>query len=161
MQKKKLRDLVKIQEIQYSDIKELFILYNDETTRKNSFSSEKIDFEEHEKWFSEKLNDKNCLFLGVKYNNELVGMIRFDILNDEVLINVNVNKEYRGHGIAEKMVNDGILIFSNKYKRKYKIIAQIKEKNISSKKVFKKCNFVLRNIVYKNKIKAEEYVYML
>ena len=51
---------------------------NDPKVRKNSFNKEKIDYEEHKKWFENKLNsDKSYMFI---LKDEVpLGQIRIDI----------------------------------------------------------------------------------
>ena len=46
-----------------SDMKLIFDWSNDDEVRKNSFSSEKIKFEDHQKWFQKKINQENYYIL--------------------------------------------------------------------------------------------------
>ena len=41
------------------DIKLYYSWANDESVRKQSFNSKKIDFEVHQKWFESKIQDEN------------------------------------------------------------------------------------------------------
>src|SRR3990170_3077059 len=79
-----------------NDCDDIFRWRNDEVTRKNSFNSEIIPYEEHCRWLKKTLNDPSkLLFIGINENNEKCGVIRFDIKNSfasEIHINVAPEK---------------------------------------------------------------------
>jgi UDP-2,4-diacetamido-2,4,6-trideoxy-beta-L-altropyranose hydrolase len=134
--------LLKLRNIKHDDCKLLWQWANDPVVRKSSFSSEAITWEEHLKWFTNKLNSPNCYqFIGLNSENEPVGQIRFDIdsqLQAEVDISIDSNK--RGKGYAIYLIKLSIShLFRN---TNVEIVnAIIKSENIASIKLFSKSGF--------------------
>ena len=57
---------------------------NDKQTRENSFSKDVIDSDTHLKWFEAKLADADCFLYILMDEDERVGHIRIDRVNDIV-----------------------------------------------------------------------------
>ncbi len=142
----------KIELAKIEDMKNVFDLSNDELVRQNSFNQEKINWDNHQAWFQNKINDENCIFYSVKsFENDFVGYVRLDNENDEWILTIHLNQNYRGKGLGAKILNKVIEI--NKTK---KIIAFVKEKNLSSYHSFIKVGFKLRKLINKNSEKTYE-----
>jgi len=140
--------------ITFDDIKDIFVLSNDDFVRQNSFDSEKITWENHQKWFKNKLEDKNCVFYVVKENNNLVAQVRFDKVNkNEANISISLSKDYRSKGygakliklMSDKMLNDNNIKYINAY---------VKNENIASIKSFEKADYILKE-KYTEKVRLE------
>lgn len=128
-----------------SDVLDLFELANDYVVRQNSFNSEKIELENHKKWFSMKLKDQNCYFYIIRENTDFVGFVRFDLENieekkDQFIVGIGIVEKYRGRGLASKIIDDASLQLLSSRKNA-QIIAHIKENNQSSLKAFLKANY--------------------
>lgn len=128
-----------------SDVIDLFELANDFVVRQNSFNEEKIELENHKKWFLGKLRDTNCYFYIIRENADFVGFIRFDLekakeKKDQFIVGIGIVEKYRGKGLASKIINDANLQLLDSRKNA-KIIAHIKENNPSSLKAFLKANY--------------------
>lgn len=125
-----------------NDCDDIFRWRNDEVTRKNSFNSEVIPYEEHCRWFKNALSDiSKLLFIGVDENNEKCGVIRFDIKNSlasEMHINVAPGK--RRKGLGTKLIEKSCNLFFTENKSNL-VFARIKEENIISAKAFLKASF--------------------
>lgn len=122
---------------------------NDPISVKMSFTRRKISWEEHGKWFSKILSDKNCiLLLGQIRELTNVGMCRFDIdfKNKLARISINLNPNFRNKNLSTEILKKSINLFFKKYN--YSILATIKNNNIASIACFKKCNF---NLIYQFK----------
>ncbi len=121
------------------DMKDVFDLSNDETVRKNSFNQDKISWEDHQAWFKNKLQDKNCLFylFRTKKENDFCGYIRLDKEDDVWVITIHISLKYRNKGLGCEFLNE--IINHNNDK---KLQAFVKTENIGSYKMFLKCNFI-------------------
>ncbi len=89
-----------------ADAKQLFEWTNEPETRKNSFSSEPVLWENHIAWLEKKLADKNCLFFILKQEEKPVGTIRLDV-NPEAesgIISYSIDKGCRGKGLGSKIL---------------------------------------------------------
>lgn len=124
------------------DLQLYFDWANDSVVREQSYSSTKIDLENHSNWFKAKLQDESCLML--LFQNEVfekVGQIRIQKQNnEESLIGVSIDAKFRGKGYAKEMLqmaSDYFLVLNPDSM----INAFIKEKNLSSKYAFEKAGF--------------------
>lgn len=122
------------------DVDLIYKMVNDPDTRKNSFNSNLIKYDEHCKWFKKSLNDKNRIMYILKMGDLEIGQIRLDVENTKATISYSIKKEFRGNGYANKILN---LIQLEMEKRKEITILEglVKKDNIASRKAFLKNNF--------------------
>jgi RimJ/RimL family protein N-acetyltransferase len=130
-----------LRKVIYSDIDILYEWANDPETRINSFNQSLIPYDTHKKWFEEKLKSNSTLFFIYHNGDENIGQVRFEIDNDKANINYSINPIYRGKGYGYRM----LLLLEDKIKREYKtikcLLAEVKNENIGSQKIFKKLNY--------------------
>ncbi|MBA6155159.1 GNAT family N-acetyltransferase [Tenacibaculum sp. S7007] len=139
------------------DVRLLFDWSNDPLTRQNSYQSEEINFYDHEKWFHNKINDKNSLLLVGITNNKPVGLVRFDIKNENSTIGITINKNFRGKKLAPKLLIEASKIYFKEFTKP--VLAYIKKENIASVKSFEKASFCYYKEEKINQI--DSYVYKL
>lgn len=117
------------------DIRFLLDLRNDETVRKNSFSTDKITYEEHSAWLHNKLQDSNCSIMIVQYCDAPIGQIRVDRNNGWGEISYALCTQARGKKLAKQMIRqleqmeeytDGLIGF----------VACVKKENEVSRHIF-------------------------
>jgi RimJ/RimL family protein N-acetyltransferase len=122
-----------------SDCDLLFNWANDPITRKNSYNSNEINYNDHVLWFNKNISDNWYIFYDEL--NSPVGIVRFDFKNNEWIIGISVDANHRGKGYASEMIELAVNNFINK-SSVLKISAYIKEENLISKKSFNKAGFV-------------------
>jgi RimJ/RimL family protein N-acetyltransferase len=123
---------------------------NDETVRKNSFNQEVIEFEDHVKWFEQKLRSPACHFyIFFNEQGQPVGQVRIDKQNEEIIIGVSVDAKYRGQDLAWKMLSMACGDYLGRHPDA-SIKAYIKESNAASVKAFKKAGFENEDMVEVN-----------
>ncbi|WP_341457728.1 GNAT family N-acetyltransferase [Clostridium botulinum] len=113
---------------------------NDDEVRKNSFNSNKIIYEEHAKWYLNKLRDSNCCIYLLADANKSIGIVRIERKQNKNVISYSIAKEFRGKGYGYKI----LLKLEEELIKEYKEIVltgYVKEENISSIKIFKKLNY--------------------
>ena len=88
------------------DAKLLFEWTNEAETRKNSFSSEPVLWENHVKWLEKKIVDRNCLFFIMMVDEEPVGTVRLDVDEEERTgtISYSIDKRFRGQGLGGRIL---------------------------------------------------------
>jgi RimJ/RimL family protein N-acetyltransferase len=118
----------------------LFDWANDPETRRNSYSTDEIRWEDHVKWLAKKLNEPSCKIYIFKSDNELCGMARIEKLNDEIIIGVSVAASQRGKGLSSRIIADASKDYIEKMKVK-RIIAYIKADNKTSQRAFEKAGY--------------------
>lgn len=127
-------------------IKITFDWANDSDVRKYSFNTENIQYEDHVKWFNNKINDPYCFyFIGVD-GDKSVGQIRLDVSENSGIISYSVAKERRGQGYGLQLLQTlEKYILSNLNFHNFNLIGRVKQENISSVKCFLKCGYTANN----------------
>lgn len=126
---------------QLSDMDLLYDWANDEETRKNSFSPNYISYDEHKKWFINKLNSKYTYQYIYYLNDVPIGQIRLDIEADSAIIDYSICKDSRGQGHGKNM----LLLVEDIVKRNFlfikRLTARVKEDNIPSKRAIESLKY--------------------
>jgi RimJ/RimL family protein N-acetyltransferase len=131
-----------------SDCRLLFDWVNDPDVRKASFKSENIKWEDHEKWFIEKIKNPNTYIFIFEVEDKQVGQIRFDMEEDKsYLIDFSIQKEFRGLSYSSMIIENGINFMMNLVSKPIIFIGIVKSENLGSIKAFQKNSF---KIILKN-----------
>lgn len=125
---------IKMRKVNRSDCMDLFNWRNDPDTRKNSvLSTDAVPLEDHKKWFASKIKDPSSrLYIGIS-GKDKVGLMRFDVEGDHVVVTTNINPAYRGMGIGTRIM--GLTTGKTYEEFRKPIIAKIKNDNIASIKM--------------------------
>ena len=141
------------------DIYDIYKISNDDTIRKASFNQQKIDLKEHKIWFSNKLKDKQCIYLVAIEKEQVVGQIRFDIIRNEANVSISMLNASRGKGLATQIMQEALSILKNNKPSINEIKANIRKENDISKSFFEKCNYHFSNKIMINGCDAYQYIY--
>lgn len=150
-------DNISIRRAQESDVNITHEWANDEQTRKNSFSSEPIPFENHKVWWLSKMNDNNAVYYVCEVEKIPAGIVRFDKdkESENFIIGVTVAPTYRGKSLSDKFLK---LACSEFFKtRNSKVDAYIKKENVASIKAFEKAEFTIVEDVMVRGSKSVKY----
>lgn len=112
---------------------------NDSLVRKNSYDSEPIKLDNHQKWFDSKVNNKNTKLYIVEYNSSPAGIVRYEVKEEHAVVGITIAKEFRGRKLASLFLSKTAKEYFNEFKKP--IIAYIKKENIPSVKSFKKAGY--------------------
>lgn len=135
----------------------LFEWANDAECRRNSFSQEKIEYENHVKWFHNRLQDKECNLLIAVEDTTEVGMLRLDYNQKYAVISYSVAADKRKKGYGKK-----ILQLAENYVREYKtniqiLIGEVKPENLVSMHRFEELGYEKKDcghcVEFKKKLK--------
>ena len=132
-----------------SDCDIIFNLSNDPIVRANSFNQDRIEYTNHKIWFEKTISNANTLFLLVfvdESEKEFVGQIRFkrESENDtECIISLSITKSFRGKHISSEFIKLGIDELKQNWSSIKTIIAEVKDENLASNKLFYRENFEL------------------
>lgn len=138
---------IKIRFAEKNDCSDIFEWRNNELTRNMSKNSEFIDWKDHVRWFSNSLDSESRILLICEDNqNNKIGCIFFDISESNALISINLNPTQRGKGFAKSCLNRSIEFFSKEFIEIKNLIAEIKEENIASQKIFMSVGFMKYNL---------------
>lgn len=136
--------VLSVRRVNANDVKLIYEWNNDPVTRANSYNQNAILFEEHQKWFLNKIVDEGSVFLMLEYNNIPAGCVRIDNKSEENVIGITVAPEFRGKKLATPMLiaatKEYFKIFPNRI-----ITAYIKKTNEASLKSFIGAGFTVRD----------------
>ncbi len=140
--------------VSLADCDLLYQWANDQSVRKNSFNSAKIDYESHKNWFQSKMKDDKSLLYIILSANRPIGQIRIEIEDDCGIIGYSIAAEYRGQGYGKstlQLIIDRIKIDCKKLQR---LVGRVKLDNIPSQRAFEAAG-------YQKKSSREYYEYQV
>ena len=138
---------INLRKTELSDMEMIYHWANDETTRKNSFHTEKIEFDEHHKWFEKNMVDANIHMLVLTADSNPIGQVRLSIESDATIISYSIANEFRGHGYATEMIPAVEEYVLNNCHSVNTIIGYVRESNVASKRVFEKNGYACERIL--------------
>lgn len=126
-----------------SDVKNIFELSNEENVRENSIITEPITWENHVKWFNDKINDNDYLILIAEDElNQFVGQVRYEFENNQAIVSISIAPDFRGLDLAAPIIAESAkFLFADNEKIEF-ILAYIKEINIPSLKAFEQAGYI-------------------
>jgi RimJ/RimL family protein N-acetyltransferase len=91
-----------------SDCERYYEWANDPVVRKQSLSTDRIEWDSHSHWFSQQLTSPDSrLFVAIR-NDQLVGQVRFNrSQGNEWTVSFSVAEEARGSGIGKQLLSLG------------------------------------------------------
>lgn len=143
--------MIKLRQTSAKDCRLIWQLANQPEVRAVSFSQEAIAYEDHVKWFEEKLDDSNCYFyIAENSTQEFVGQIRFELIGNGAHISISLDRKFRGQGHGSKMIELASKTFFALTEARI-IHAYIKKNNSASMAAFKKAGFsVVKTVLVDN-----------
>ncbi len=125
------------------DLEIVYKLSNQPDVRKQSINKNYISWDEHKVWFSNKIVDKNYLFLlAFDKNDKFIGQIRFQIKNSAAVVSISITKEFRGKGLSKKIIKEASKILFDEFSSIKNILAYILPDNQASINGFKSAGFI-------------------
>lgn len=125
----------RIRKARLGDKRFLFNLYNKNIEEKNFFRTRKIDFEDHNEWFRKKVPGRNIYIILSKIK---IGYVRLEKEKKRFCISIAIKKNFQNKKIAKKSL---MSIINSHHNKNDIFIADIKKKNLKSKKFFLSCGF--------------------
>ncbi len=159
-----LKNSVKLNRANESDLESTYEWASDPAVRVFSFNQNKISRKEHTNWFSKKIKDESCLYLIAEEDGEKIGSIRFDIKNIEAVISYLIAPKHHGKGLGQIILTNGLEFIAKKINSEIKnnnynikkIIGYVMEENVPSVKAFERLGFTKINEA--DRIKYEKEV---
>ena len=137
-----------------SDVDIYYEWANDELVRQYSFQQNEIQYDNHVNWFASKIENPHFLFL-MFFNQDksAIGQVRINKCEEEIIIGISVDKNYRGLGYSFKMLKLACQYYFKNYFEN-EIFAYIKLENAASIATFKKAGFLQVQFVLVNNIES-------
>ena len=154
--------LIELRMVRQEDCEILWKWVNDPFVRAASFASEPITWEDHLKWFNNRINSSNCYhFIAFNDQNAPIGQIRFDVdEQSQAEIDISIDLQKRGQGYAAPLITLAVNHMLT-YTTIECIHAFIKPINNASIKAFQKSKFQYVDIKkIRGKYSAFHYVFL-
>ena len=131
---------LRFREVNQSDCRLLFEWANDPVVRQSSFSDKPIEYDDHAKWFEQKLKEEAVKMILFHDGDVPAGLARFENGAGGVEIHFTVAPEYRGRGIGTEIIKKGVEYCEGKWPGA-RLVAHVKDSNEASIKIFERCGF--------------------
>ncbi|MFX0195111.1 MAG: UDP-2,4-diacetamido-2,4,6-trideoxy-beta-L-altropyranose hydrolase [Candidatus Hodarchaeota archaeon] len=132
---------LRLRHVREGDCRLLWEWANEPGVRTSSFSVKPIPWEEHARWFAQKLNDSHCFhFIALDDHDIPVGQVRFDVQGEEAEIDISVDRQRHGHGHGSAIINAAVhkMFLSGPVKI---VHAYVKPNNEASVHAFRRAGF--------------------
>ncbi len=136
-----IRSTMSLRQVKPSDIDLLLGWANDLDMRRNSFSTQLIDYNTHKVWFENKIKSADSLLFIASVGGRAVGQIRFDRDKSSAFIDYFIDSKFRGLGLGSSIIGLGIKMLLKEWQNTCKIKAIVKNSNIASQKALIKNTF--------------------
>lgn len=124
--------MIKLTKAKIKDSNYFLFLRNHESSRKYSKNNKIIKKEDHRKWFSKALLNKNYKFFKINYNGAYCGYLRLQKIKNIFHTSIFVLPKYRKKKIASR----ALIISENYIGSCENIFAKVHVNNLNSKKLF-------------------------
>lgn len=128
-----------------SDSSQLLAWTNDPSVRQHSFNPNPVARTQHDQWFATRLADKNSLLLlaedGTK--GQPVGLIRFQIEDDQATLSYLLDAAYRGRGLAASLLLAGTRAVILAFPGLRQIVGYVQQSNVASIKAFQRAGYTI------------------
>lgn len=127
--------------IREEDCDLLFEWINDTEVRQAAFNSDTILYEDHRKWFYNKLGSSLTHMFIICVRENPVGQIRIDMGNNEGVLDYSIAKKYRGYSYGSRALEKIIVEVKERGIKINRLIGRVKIPNIQSRKAFENAGF--------------------
>lgn len=124
-----------LREATFEDVDLLFAWVNDPVARQSAFSTEKIEYDTHVKWFKNVLSSDDVKQLICMREEEPVGQIRINLYGEKAELDYSISAKNRKAGYGSQLISLGVDYIKSNCSEIRTIIAQVKKENIGSTKV--------------------------
>lgn len=114
----------------------LFKWANDSLVRANSFSTDKISYEEHVRWFDRLMQRNDCVQYILMDDCIPVGQARITICDDAAEVGYSICLEKRNSGYGSKLLKLVVEAVHKELSEVTRIVGKVKPENIASQKAF-------------------------
>lgn len=128
--------------VSVQDEQTLFEWANDPVTRKNSFNSEPISWDTHQRWFKEKLNSPDTYIWMFECQNISCGWVRIEKMEKIFKLSCLIATPYRGQKLGSLMLKMALSNICTMLPG-VTLVAYTVPGNIASCKVLQRAGFVL------------------
>ena len=135
----KLPSELRVRHACFADCETYWYWANDKFVRINAFQSSNIEWETHREWFQKKMSSNDSRLIIAESTIGAIGQARFDRVGEFWVVDFSVARQFRGHDRGREVLALAINLFRKSSPAP--LIAEVKEENCASVKVFQKLGF--------------------
>jgi UDP-2,4-diacetamido-2,4,6-trideoxy-beta-L-altropyranose hydrolase len=149
-----LRPRVTVRAATASDCESIWRWRNADFVLQGSKTPDPVAWPAHRAWFEAALDDSNRRLLIGEADGEPVGVLRFDLVEDEARASVYLTAQGRGRGIGPELLIQGQIWLRSNARHVVRIKAEIRSTNEASIEAFKAARYRRTGDFYVRKLKA-------
>jgi UDP-2,4-diacetamido-2,4,6-trideoxy-beta-L-altropyranose hydrolase len=151
-------NLVILRQVTYDDCSLVWQWSNEKETRMASFSQKEILWDEHVRWFKEKLSDSNHrFFIAMDGNKSPLGQMRYVVDGKKAIVSFSIASEYRNRGYGSECLRSAARKLFDETEVN-EILAFVKSENSVSSKTFQNAGFKKIDDIALDGIKSYKYI---
>lgn len=127
-----------LRKAQKDDVLILFCWVNDPVVRQSAFCTDDIPFNSHKRWFLQVLDSDKVQIFILQKGDLPIGQVRLELKNDEWIIDYSIDAAWRGHGYGREILQ----LLEEKMPEGTILVAEVKDANLASLKVFERLGYV-------------------
>lgn len=136
------------------DARRLFEWRNHPSIRSVSSNFDLIEWDAHESWFLQVMQDPNRIIYIAELEKQAVGVIRFDLDKDIAEVSIYLSPEQTGKGIGTQLLLGGENQLLRERPEIRHLHAKVMESNERSHSLFKRCGYEFAASIYYKLIRA-------
>ena len=121
---------------------------NAEETRRYIFDAAPIPLEIHRQWYRKTLDNPNRVLLIGELDGKPIGVLRYDLTDNEALISVYLVPGTQGQGIGSELIRSGSRWLRQQYPRIATVKAEIFRENVASLRAFEAAGYNEHHLVF-------------
>lgn len=146
-QQLKMEKRVSLRKAAKQDLEKTYEWSSDKEIRKFFLNPNPVSLESHRNWFLRKIQEPNCLYLIGIIDGIQFGSIRFDSIDNYVIVSFVIDSKFQSRGLGTIIVKAGMEMLVNEQFFNFEFFkAEVHENNIASLKIFKKLGYTETSI---------------
>ncbi len=151
------RSKINLRNLENEDIE---IIYNHlHLSYVKKYFTDKLDeqWKIYKKWYEYMIEAPQYRLYFFEDTNKFIGFVSYELKNNKAIVNIYINKDYRGKKYAKILLKMSIDKLKKDTRNIKFIVAYILEENVVSQKTFLGIGFNLKKVERYNKIKYKMY----
>lgn len=143
---------IEMRKIRSDDSEHLYAWRNHPAIRAVSRNTEPIAWEDHSRWFASALNDPSRQLLIGQRDGEPVGVVRFDILNDQAEVSIYLVPDAKTACRGSELLQSAEIWFAENCPEVKMLRAHVLGSNVRSQGLFMAAGYEVENMLYSKKL---------
>jgi RimJ/RimL family protein N-acetyltransferase len=111
-----------------------------------------IDWQDHKKWFASVLSDSGKILLIGQHAELPIGVVRFDVQNDEVEVSIYLVPNVTSSGLGRSLLQSAEQWLAANHPEIHKIRAHVLGANVRSQKLFSGAGYQIESTYYSKRL---------